>query len=162
VDVILRAAAAVAPRQRFHLAILGEGEQRAALEQLAAELGIADRVFFLGFQPQPWLFVSKADLFVLSSRYEGFGNVLIEAMRQGVPVVSTDCPGGPSEILEDGRYGRLVPCGDEQALADAMEAALDDRPSPELLKARAEALSGDAPVRRYVELLTGETAPKRP
>lgn len=113
----------------LRLNILGEGDLRQSLEQLAQDLGIADRVTFLGFQRDPFSHMRRADIFVLSSRWEGFGNVLVEAMAMGAPVVSTDCPHGPAEIIEDGQTGLLVPTEDAAALAAALQRLVDD---PEL------------------------------
>jgi glycosyltransferase involved in cell wall biosynthesis len=104
--------------------ILGEGEERAELQRLARELGVSSRVTFLGFKSNPYPFMAAADVFVLSSRWEGFANVVVEALACGTPVVSTDCPYGPAEILADGEFGRLVPVGDAPGLARAVEAAL--------------------------------------
>lgn len=106
--------------------ILGKGPLEEDLKRRAGELGVGDRVRFLGFRPNPWAYMARADLFVLSSLWEGFGNVVVEAMAAGAPVVSADCPYGPGEIIEDGVSGRLVRPGDAQALADAMREALAD------------------------------------
>jgi glycosyltransferase involved in cell wall biosynthesis len=106
------------------LVIVGQGEEMMALQRLAVELGIIYRVLFAGYQSDPATFYATADLFVLSSDYEGFGNVLIEALAQGLPIVSTDCPSGPSEILGGGRWGRIVPVGDAKALAEAITLSL--------------------------------------
>ncbi len=134
--LLLRAFARMAgPDSR--LMFVGNGALEADLRALAKELDIADRVIFAGFQPDPTPFYMTADIFALSSNYEGFGNVIVEALACGTPVVSTDCPAGPTEILEDGRYGRLAPVGDEIAFAKAMTEALSTSPSPETLKARA-------------------------
>ncbi|BAK66265.1 putative glycosyltransferase [Sphingobium sp. SYK-6] len=110
----------------IQLNVLGQGELRATLENMARDLGIADRVTFLGFQRDPFIHMRQADIFVLSSRWEGFGNVLVEAMAMGTPVVSTDCPHGPAEIITDGRNGLLVPPGDAEALAAALQRLVDD------------------------------------
>lgn len=110
----------------IRLDILGDGELRPDLEQLARDLGIADRVNFLGFQRDPFSHMRRADIFVLSSRWEGFGNVLVEAMAMGAPVVATDCPHGPSEIITDGKTGLLVPTQDPDALARALQRLIDD------------------------------------
>jgi glycosyltransferase involved in cell wall biosynthesis len=108
------------------LIILGEGIDRPKIEKLARDLGIADRCFLPGFVLNPHAWMARADVFVLSSRSEGFGNVLVEALACGVPVISTNCPAGPREILDDGRYGRLVPPSDPGALAQAIQESLTD------------------------------------
>ena len=136
------------------LVILGEGELRQSLEALAKELGIADRVAFPGFFLDPWPFYAAANMFVLSSDYEGFANVVAEALYAGLRVVSTDCVAGPREILDGGRYGQLVPVGDADALARAVDAAFEQPGHPEQSRARALEISGPAQVARYVELLT--------
>ena len=105
--------------------IVGQGELLEALEALCGVLGVADDVRFCGFQPNPWKYMRSASVFVLSSAWEGFGNVVAEALSLGVPVVSTDCPYGPREILQDGRLGRLVPVGEPAALAEAIANTLD-------------------------------------
>lgn len=124
--VMLRALARVRQQLPARLRILGEGPLRAELEALAASLGVADAVSWEGFQADPTRYMAAADLFVLSSAYEGFGNVIVEAMAAGAPVVATDCPYGPGEILEGGRHGVLVPPGDPGALADALQRVLGD------------------------------------
>jgi glycosyltransferase involved in cell wall biosynthesis len=134
------------------LMILGEGPLRKQLERQVRELGIAERVIMPGSFPDPWPFYASADLFVLSSDYEGFGNVLIEAMAAGVPVVSTDCPHGPAEILDGGRFGRLVPSGNAEALADAIAESVAAPANAEALKRRATELSGAA-YQAYASLL---------
>lgn len=149
---LLRAFALVARSRPVQLAILGDGEDRESLNGLAEALGRSRDVHLLGHQRNPHAFMGRASAFVLSSAWEGFGNVLIEALALGVPVVSTDCPFGPSEILDGGRYGRLVPVGDKAGLAEAIVATLDERPNPEQLRRRAEAYSVDTIVNRYEEL----------
>lgn len=142
------------PAKDAMLMILGEGPLRLSLERRAAELGIADRVVMPGFAVDPWPFLASADLFVLSSDYEGFPLVLAEAMHAGLKVVSTDCISGPSEMLERGRWGRLVPCGDATALAAAIDAALAEPADPAGMRERAIAIAGPATIQRYSELLT--------
>lgn len=149
--LLLRAFAMMA-RPDARLVLVGAGEQ-AGLRALVGELGIADRVMFAGFHPDPTPFYRTADLFVLSSDYEGFGNVIVEAMACGTPVVSTDCPSGPAEILENGRYGRLVPVNDPAALATAMQAALAEAPDRVALQRRAAQFSPAIASRRYLNLL---------
>ncbi len=152
-DLLIRSFAILRRRVPVKLMILGDGELRVHLQALAAREGVADDVLLPGFASDPWPYYASANLFALSSRYEGFGNVLVEAMHCGLPVVSTDCESGPREILDNGKYGTLVPPGDEQALADAMEAALRDRPDPQPLKARARELSGQRSSDRYLQLM---------
>jgi glycosyltransferase involved in cell wall biosynthesis len=122
--LLLRAVAVLARQRPVHVWILGEGPERAALEALAAEQGLGARVRFLGFQANPWRFIARADVFALTSTYEGFGNVLIEAMACGTPVVATRSP-GTAEIVEDGKNGVLVD-HDPQAVAAAIEGLLAD------------------------------------
>lgn len=110
------------------LVIIGEGEARDDLEALIRNLGLDDAVCLPGFVDNPYEFMQAADMLVLSSQWEGFGNVLVEAMACGTPVVSTDCPSGPREILEDGKWGHLVPVGDNKALAEAITNTLDAPP----------------------------------
>ncbi|NAW11580.1 glycosyltransferase [Halomonas sp. D1-1] len=134
--LLLRAFAKL-ERQDARLMFVGDGQGRAALLSLARELGIENRVILAGFHSDPTPFYQTADLFALSSNYEGFGNVIVEAMACGTPVVSTDCPSGPAEILDQGRYGRLVPVGDVNAMTTAFSAALDEPTDTERLRARA-------------------------
>ena len=133
--------------------LVGTGQGEAGLRAIAGDLGIAGRVIFAGFHPDPTPFYRTADLFVLSSDYEGFGNVIVEAMACGTPVVSTDCPSGPAEILEGGRHGRLVPVNDPAALAAAIQAALSEKPDRAALQRRAADFAPDIAARRYLDLL---------
>jgi len=149
---LLRAFARLADK-KLRLVVLGEGGQRLALENLARELGAAKRVDFPGWTPNPLAFMSRARLFVSVSQYEGLGNALIEALACGCPVVSTDCPFGPREILENGRWGALVPVGDDAALAAAMETALSQNPDRAALKRRAQFFSVERAVAEYEKVL---------
>lgn len=122
--VLVRAFGRVAAQGDARLMILGEGEERAALEALVETEGLSDRVAIPGFVANPLPIVRQAAVFVMSSRFEGFGNVIAEALAVGTPVVSTDCPHGPAEILADGMFGRLVPVRDDAAMATAIMAAM--------------------------------------
>lgn len=147
------------------LVILGDGKSpkdRAGLLELAASLGVADSVDLPGAVPEAIPYMARAGLFVLSSAWEGLPGVLIEALACGTPVASTDCPSGPSEILENGRLGPLVPVGDDQALAAAMAAVLDDPPDPAILKQRAAQFSIGNAVDRYVALIEGAPPAAQP
>ncbi|MGO9645095.1 MAG: glycosyltransferase [Candidatus Bathyarchaeia archaeon] len=126
-DILLQAASVLSARIKFNLVILGEGPLRSELEQLTSKLGITDRTFFLGSVSNPWPYISKASLLVLSSDYEGFGLVLIEAMVCGVPVVSTRAPYGPESIITNEVSGLLVPIRDPEALANGMLRLLVDQ-----------------------------------
>lgn len=109
-----------------------------------------------GFLRDSVPYYQRADLFVLSSQVEGFGNVVVEALATGTPVVSTDCMSGPREILADGRFGTLVPVGDAAALADAMVQCLKSEHDPEALKSRAQDFTIDKAVDAYERLLLGK------
>ncbi|MDB5551211.1 MAG: glycosyltransferase [Rhizobium sp.] len=135
---LLDACAMLGTNRPWRLAIFGEGPLEVELKAYAAKLGIADQVLFAGYVDDPMACYAAADLVVLSSLSEGFGNVLIEAMASGVPVISTDAPHGPREILADGRFGPLVPIGDAKALAAAIAGMLEHPTPAKLLKARAE------------------------
>jgi len=135
------------------LLILGEGDCRAALEAQVRQMGIEGSVFMPGFVKDLSPYYQHADLHVLSSTGEGFGNVIVEALAAGTPVVSTDCQSGPREILADGRFGRLVPVGDAKALAAAMTESLAAPHDTAALKARAQDFSIDKAVDQYEKLL---------
>ena len=135
---LIRAFALLRRERPSRLVILGKGGQRGQLHSLAEELGVAGEVSFPGFVDNPYAYMARSRLFVLSSAWEGFGNVLVEALAVGVPVVATDCPSGPREILQDGRYGALVPVGDVPALASAMAGTLASPSAGEILKTAAE------------------------
>ena len=125
---LLEAFARVRKNNDARLVILGEGSLRAELEERIRHLGLQDVVDMPGFQSNPFGWMAACSVYVLSSRYEGFPNSLVQAMACGAKVVSTDCPTGPVEILEDGKWGRLVPVGDANALAKEIVAALATPP----------------------------------
>jgi len=135
------------------LLILGEGSCRLEMEALAKELNIEGSVFMPGFVKNPSPYFQHADLHVLSSTGEGFGNVIVEALFAGIPVVSTDCHSGPREILGDGKFGRLVPVGDAVALAKAMSDSLAESHDHLALKERALEFSITKAVDHYEGLL---------
>ena len=150
---LLRAFARLRAARACRLMILGDGPLLGELRALAEALGVEDDVLFAGFMANPHPCIKRAAVLVLASRYEGFGNVLVEALAAGTPVVSTDCPAGPTEILEGGRFGRLVPVGDAGALADAVAATLDRPVDREHLSAAAKRFSAAAIADAYAARL---------
>lgn len=133
---LLDAFALVIRERPARLIILGEGELQDSLLDQARRLGIADKVDIAGFVLNPLPFMKRARAFVLSSRFEGFGNVLVEALACGTPVISTSCNHGPDEIIDGGRFGRLVPVGDTQAMARAITESLAEEPRRDELQAQ--------------------------
>ena len=157
-DVLIEAhARALRAGLPHKLAIIGEGEERAALEGLARRLGVSDSVSLLGFRANPHAIMARADLFCLASRYEGYPLVLIEALALGLPIISTDCVSGPSEVLAGGRYGELVPVEAPDALAAALCNHLRDpsrlRRISELGQGRAREFDPDTNALRYLDIL---------
>lgn len=147
--LLIRAFAQLAALREAVLAIVGEGAERPALEALVGELGLAGRVLLPGFTPTPGDWYESADLFALTSDYEGFGNVLAEALHCGLPVVATDCAYGPAEVLGHGRWGRLTPVGNEAALAAALTETLDAPLDAPAQRARAAEFSVERAVEAY-------------
>jgi len=133
------------------LLILGEGPERESLQSLIKELNLENDVALPGFVENPYKYMKHTNVFVLSSRWEGFGNVIVEALALGVPVVSTDCPSGPAEILEKGKWGRLVPVGDPKSLADAILEAMNDERGKGIERAKEFSLEKIAS--QYLELV---------
>lgn len=150
---LLRAFQQVSRNRQVRLIILGEGSWRRRLEKMIRRMGMQTVVSLPGWVPNPYAFMSHASVFVLSSKFEGLGNVLIEAMACGCPCASTNCPSGPAEILDDGRFGPLVPVGNESELAAAIEHVLDSPPNKDMLPARAKAFSFDASLDLYERLI---------
>lgn len=136
------------------LIILGEGPERGNIEALITEQGLGDAVSMPGFVANPFAFMRQSSVFVLSSAWEGFGNVLVEAMACGCPVVSTQCPGGPAEILENGKYGPLVRVGDVEELMKAILAVLGNPPAAEVLRERAAMFTLEVIAQQYIQMLT--------
>jgi glycosyltransferase involved in cell wall biosynthesis len=153
---LIQAFSKIAKNYNAKLVILGNGSQRYELERLILKLGLQDKVLLPGFvlDTGPWY--NGADLFVLSSLWEGFGNVVVEALEYGVPVVSTDC-GGPSEILNNGTYGMLVPIDSPNALADAMVKSLNDSHDSDLLINRAQYFSVSRISIKYLDYFSGKS-----
>ncbi len=135
------------------LIVLGEGEDRHRLESQIKKLGLCSEVILKGFVPNPQAYIKEANLFVLSSAWEGFGLVIAEALAHGVTVVSTDCQVGPSEILENGRYGYLVPVNDEEKMSKAIIHALNNPMDPALLRKRAADFSIEKVSQNYLDLI---------
>jgi glycosyltransferase involved in cell wall biosynthesis len=153
---LIRAFHRVRSSRPARLLILGEGPDRDALEALIRELDLDDDVELHGYTDNPYAYFASGAAFVLSSRWEGLPTVLIEALSCGAPVIASDCPSGPREILADGRYGRLVPVGDVAAMTSALEAALDG----ELVRAPDESWRPyllDSVVDDYLDAFVGST-----
>jgi glycosyltransferase involved in cell wall biosynthesis len=150
---LVRAFARLSAERPARLVILGEGRLRGALQNLAEELGVADRLLLPGFAPNPYAWMARASLFVLSSAWEGSPNSLTEALALAVPAVATDCPSGPREILADGRYGPLVPVGDVAALAAAMRATLEEPLPAAVLREAVAEYTVEAATRAYLSVL---------
>lgn len=156
---LIRAFAVVRSRRECRLLILGEGPERDRLHALAGQLGVNDSLQMPGFVANPYAYMRAATLFALSSAWEGLPGVLIEALACGTPVVSTDCPSGPREILEGGRYGRLTPVGDAEALAQAIMAAMERSPDAAALQRRAEDFSIQRVLPEYLRLFQMDAQP---
>lgn len=152
---LLRAFRHLLDQRPCRLILLGnrQGRLYSELDRLVRELKMEQHVDLPGFAPNPYRYMARADLFALSSRWEGFGNVLVEAMAVGTPVVSTDCPVGPREILDGGRLGALVPMADPKALADAMAGTLQQSVSADRLKAGVRRYTVEKSVDGYLAAL---------
>lgn len=150
---LLRAFALLRQQRPLRLIVLGDGRDRPALEALAHNLRIEDDLLLPGFQKNPYNWLTRADLFALSSLWEGSGNVLTEAMALGVPVVSTDCPSGPGEMLQHGRIAPLVPVSDWHALAAAMGSVLTAPPDRHILREAVKQYEVEASALGYLETL---------
>ena len=165
---LIRAFAQLRHQRPARLIILGKGKnpkktakRQAALVDQARALGVAADLDLPGFVLNPYAYMARAAVLAVSSAHEGFCNVLVEAMACGCPVVSTDCPSGPAEILDYGRFGRLVPVGDDEALAAAIAGTLATPPEPKLLRTRARFFSLDRAVEQYEHLMLGRSPLER-
>lgn len=152
-ETLIRAFARVHAQRPCRLMVLGRGDYRERLLSLAGELGIAEDFGLPGFVPEPYAYMAHADLFAFSSRWEGLGFVIIEALAVGTPVVATVCPSGPREILAGGRYGTLVPVGDDASLAEAISATLAVPLPGEELKRAALPYEIEASTDAYLEVM---------
>jgi glycosyltransferase involved in cell wall biosynthesis len=162
---LLTAFRAILSERPAKLILIGDGESRESIRTIASDLGVLDHVVLTGFQENPFPYLAKADVFVLSSFFEGFGNVIVEAMALGVPVVASDCPSGPGEIIIDGETGFLVPVGDWRAMADRCLLLLGDCKRRESLihagLRRAEVFGVDAMVAAFEDYLMRALKPRR-
>jgi glycosyltransferase involved in cell wall biosynthesis len=149
--LLIDAFAKLRAKRPARLIILGEGEQRNFLSEHVRNIALASDVSLPGFVANPFAWMKRASVFVLSSKYEGLSNALIEAMACGIPVVSADC-GGPAEILQNGKWGKLVPVGDSDALAQAIAATLDADVLPNV-RQRAGDFSTDRALDAYLMAL---------
>ncbi|MFZ1744549.1 MAG: glycosyltransferase [Nitrospirales bacterium] len=147
---LIKAFALVHNKRPVRLVILGAGPVRSRWQDMIAALGVESDVFFFGYAENPFAWMARASLFVLSSAWEGLGCVLIEALACGCPVVSTNCPSGPWEILSKGKYGRLVPCRDPAALAEAILATLDAPVDRQALRDRARVFDLETSIKGYI------------
>lgn len=155
-DLLIKAFAQVREHHDAQLLVLGEGSLRPELERLAVELGVDRAVTMPGFRDNPGAFLQHADIFALSSDWEGFGNVIVEAMSLGVPVVTTDCLSGPREILADGRFGILVKPGDWVALANGIERMIEEPHDADSLRSRANEFRPEKQALEYLRCLFGD------
>jgi glycosyltransferase involved in cell wall biosynthesis len=152
-EILLQAFSRLRVERLARLVILGTGSLHGDLLRQAQGLGIDRDVLFAGFADDPFAWMQHASVLAHTARWEGFGNVIAEALACGLPVVATDCPSGPFEILEGGRYGKLVPVGDAGAVARALSEMLDASPDPATLRRRAAEFTVEAILPRYEEIL---------
>lgn len=150
--LLLKAFAKVTQKVDARLVILGDGELEHDLKNLTRALNIENNCYFAGYTQNPYSYIKHSDIFVLSSNFEGLPTVIIESLALNTPVVSTSCPSGPSEILEDGKWGTLVPTNNVEALAEAMLEQLK-KPRPTNLKKRAEFFNVESTTERYIDYI---------
>jgi glycosyltransferase involved in cell wall biosynthesis len=156
-STLVDAFAKVIAKRDARLILLGDGPLRDELKAQAEKLGVADKIDMPGFQQNPLPWMKQSAILAMSSRYEGFGNVLVEALACGTPVVSTDCTYGPSEILADGEFGPLVPVGNADAMAKALLDTLENPRSEETLRTRGRQFTVERAAEQYVGLFNQVT-----
>lgn len=159
---LLRAFARLRQERPCRLVLLGEGRERQRLTGLAEQLGIANDMWLAGFVSNPYAYMSRAAVFALTSRREGSGAVIVEALACGTPTVSTDCPSGPAEILQGGKIGPLVKPGDDVALAEQLRHLLDNPPPKAGLRDAVKEFSAQTAAERYLSALGIAKPSKRP
>lgn len=152
-EVLLSAIQEISVKQKVKLLIFGQGERLAELKALAHRMGISEFVSFEGFSSNPFAYIKKSDVFVLSSSWEGFGNVLVEALASGVSVVSTDCYSGPSEILLNGKFGQLTPVGDTHKMAESIIKAKNFHMDKTALKLHLEQFETNSIAKKYLNVM---------
>jgi glycosyltransferase involved in cell wall biosynthesis len=152
-ETLLQAFALLHKQRPCRLMILGKGSRKEALLKLASALGVAEDFALPGFIDSPYAYLANAGLFAFTSRWEGLPFAPVEALAVGTPVVSTDCPSGPAEILQGGRYGPLVPVGDVPAFASAMQRILDDPLPPQTLREAALPFTVSASATAYLKVM---------
>ncbi|MEX2092863.1 MAG: glycosyltransferase [Pirellulales bacterium] len=160
--LLLQALTLVGPDRPWHLALVGDGPERPALEAFARDNGLSKQTTFVGYVNDPFAWLMRAQVAVCSSVYEGLCNAIIEALGCGTPVVSTDCPFGPREILQNGRFGTLVPPNDAAALAAAIEAALDSPVDRANLRARGIDYTAERAADDFLEIVADLCWPRGP
>ncbi len=153
---LIRAFARVRERHTCRLVILGEGSEEDALRALARSLGVGDAISLPGFDSNPYRYMRRAAVFALTSRREGASAVIVEALACGTPVVSTDCPSGPAEVLQGVTPRALVPIGDADALGDALLAMMRNPPPTETLHALTRAHASETSARAYLRVLLAD------
>jgi glycosyltransferase involved in cell wall biosynthesis len=153
---MLRALVLIRRCLNVRLLILGDGEEKAQLQKLASDLRVDDIIDFAGFVPEPYIFMHRAHLFLHTARWEGFGNVIVEALEAGLPIVCTDCPSGPREILENGKFGSLVSVGNFERVAHETVLLLRGENNPERQKARARDFTVESSAIEYLKVMFPE------
>lgn len=148
-DILIKAFSEVIKEENAYLVILGQGPEEKKLKNLCTQLQIVDRVIFKGFVMNPWPFYKEADLFVSSSRWEGFGNAIVESLASGTPVIVSDCPGGPREIINEGEFGDIARVGDHLQLKDLILKNLSKKIDKKIIINRSKKYSVENIINEY-------------